>query len=183
MNTESKNLVSTEEIINATKLLKDGKKALINADAIDYENNCKVYLILKKETNKIKYLANAEAVCSDSGVSIGNWMTKRATFNVALKNGLKLQNFTSQKQLLDANKDLKVGTKKVQKNGKLVQDVKNSAKIQAEKVEIQAVNENEIISLMAMSEFKTAVKFLDDNGILKSTFMKAWAKVQASNHE
>jgi len=35
---------------------------------------------------------------------------------------------------------------------------------------------------MAMSEFKTAVKFLDANGILKATFMKAWSKFQAENN-
>jgi hypothetical protein len=96
--------------------------------------------------------------------------------------GLNVDKFESEATLQKALKAVKGGTKKVLKNGNVKTDVANSAKIEAEKIEIQAVNDNEIISLMAMSEFKTAVKFLDENGILKATFMKAWAKHQAENN-
>jgi cellobiose-specific phosphotransferase system component IIB len=170
-----KNLVSIEEINNVVTLLKEGISVKKTSDAIDYMNNCDVYLILKKETNKIKYLENAEKVCKESGLPIKNWMTKRSTFNVALKNGLKFEDFTSQLQLIDANKAISKGTKKVQKNGKLVKDVKNSAKIQAEKIEIKAVNENEIIELIADADFKALMKAYLSKGWSKANLMKAIA--------
>lgn len=177
-NLEVKNLVSVEDINNVVTLLKEGISVKKTSDFIDYTNNCDVYLILKKETNKIKYLENAEKACKESGLPIKNWMTKRSTFNVALKNGLKFEDFTSQLQLINANKAIKVGTKKVQKNGKLVQDVKNTAKIQAEKVQIQAVNENEIIDYIADSDFKIFMKSYIEKGWNKANLMKAIAKFE-----
>tara|TARA_R110002096_G_scaffold368745_1_gene561998 strand:+ start:276 stop:833 length:558 start_codon:yes stop_codon:yes gene_type:complete len=177
-NLEAKNLVSIEDINNAVTLLKEGISVKKTSDAIDYMNNCDVYLILKQETNKIKYLENAEKVCNESGLPIKNWMTKRSTFNVALKNGLKFEDFTSQLQLIDANKAIKEGTKKVQKSGKLVQDVKNTAKINAEKIEIQAVNENEIVQYIADSDFKIFMKSYIEKGWNKANLMKAIAKFE-----
>ena len=174
-NLEVKNLVSILDLDNVVTLLKEGISVKKTSDSIDYMNNCDVYLILKQETNKIKYLENAEKVCKESGLPIKNWMTKRSTFNVALKNGLKFEDFTSQLQLIDANKAIKIGTKKVQKNGKLVTDVKNSAKIVANKKVIQAVNENEIIELLADADFKIAMKAYIAKGWSKENLMKAIA--------
>lgn len=147
------------------------------------QNYYMVYLKLETEGDKKVYAENIKYVCKVGTISESTWSKKRSLFNQCIKQGVSVDKFESEATLQKALKAVKVGTKKVLKNGNVKTDVKNSAKLETEKVEIQAVNENEIISLMAMSEFKTAVKFLDDNGILKSTFMKAWAKVQASNHE
>tara|TARA_R110002050_G_scaffold137_3_gene924 strand:- start:3421 stop:3996 length:576 start_codon:yes stop_codon:yes gene_type:complete len=141
-----------------------------------------VYLKLELESDKKVYAENVKFVCKIGRINENTWSKKRSLFNQCLKMGLNVDKFGSETTLQKALKAVKGGTKKVLKNGNVKTDVANSAKIEAEKIEIQAVNDNEIISLMAMSEFKTAVKFLDANGILKATFMKAWAKHQAENN-
>jgi hypothetical protein len=182
---------NTNEIIGLTELELSNVANLllktVNADKknalYQLQNYYSIYLSLEVESDKKKYSENVAYICKIGQISESTWSKKRSLFNQCIKQGVNVDKFDSEAMLQKALKAVKVGTKKVLKNGNVKTDVKNSAKIEAEKVEIQAVNENEIISLMAMSEFKTAVKFLDDNGILKSTFMKAWAKVQASNHE
>ena len=142
-----------------------------------------VYLKLQKESDKKVYAENVKFVCKVGRIHENTWSKKRSLFNQCIKMGLNVDKFESEIKLIKALKAVKGGTKKVLKNGNVKTDVANSAKIEAEKIEIQAVNDNEIISLMSMSEFKTAVKFLDSNGILKATFMKAWAKYQAENND
>jgi hypothetical protein len=146
------------------------------------QNYYMVYLKLELEADKKVYAENIKFVCKVGTISESTWSKKRSLFNQCIKMGLNVDKFESEATLQKALKAVKGGTKKVLKNGNVKTDVANSAKIEAEKIEIQAVNDNEIISLMAMSEFKTAVKFLDENGILKATFMKAWAKHQAENN-
>jgi hypothetical protein len=159
----------------------------VNADKANalsqLQNYYSVYLALEREADKKVYAQNVKFVCKVGTISESTWSKKRSLFNQCTKTGLNVDKFDSEATLQKALKAVKGGTKKVLKNGNVKTDVANSAKIEAEKVEIQAVNDNEIISLMAMSEFKTAVKFLDANGILKATFMKAWAKHQAENNK
>jgi hypothetical protein len=152
-------------------------------DLAKLRNYYTVYLALEKEADKKVYAQNVKFICKVGTISESTWSKKRSLFNQCTKTGLNVDIFGSETKLQKALKAVKGGTKKVLKNGNVKTDVANSAKIEAEKVEIQAVNDNEIISLMAMSEFKTAVKFLDANGILKATFMKAWAKHQAENNK
>ena len=152
-------------------------------DLAKLRNYYTVYLALEKEADKKVYAQNVKFICKVGTISESTWSKKRSLFNQCTKTGLNVDKFGSETKLQKALKAVKGGTKKVLKNGNVKTDVANSAKIEAEKVEIQAVNDNEIISLMAMSEFKTAVKFLDANGILKATFMKAWAKHQAENNK
>ena len=158
----------------------------VNADKANalsqLQNYYMAYLKLETEGDKKNYAANIKFVCRVGTISESTWSKKRSLFNQCIKMGLNVDKFESEATLQKALKAVKGGTKKVLKNGNVKTDVANSAKIEAEKVEIQAVNDNEIISLMAMSEFKTAVKFLDANGILKATFMKAWSKFQAENN-
>ena len=149
---------------------------------LQLQNYYSVYLKLESEGDKKVYAENIKYVCKVGTISESTWAKKRSLFNQCIKMGLNVDKFESEATLQKALKAVKGGTKKVLKNGNVKTDVANSAKIEAEKIEIQAVNDNEIISLMAMSEFKTAVKFLDANGILKATFMKAWSKHQAENN-
>ena len=114
-----------------------------------------------------------------AGISIGRWANLQSRFNKALKYKLDVTKYISDKSLEDDIRALVQGDKKVLKNGKVINDVKGAAKNVADKVEIQAVNENEIIELLANPEFKNAMKFIEKNGILKATFMKAWAQHQA----
>ena len=150
---------------------------------LQLQNYYTAYLKLELEGDKKNYAQNVKFVCRVGTISESTWAKKRSLFNQCVKQGLNVDKFESEATLQKALKAVKGGTKKVLKNGGVKTDVAGSAKIEAEKIEIQAVNDNEIISLMAMSEFKTAVKFLDANGILKATFMKAWSKHQAQNND
>ena len=143
------------------------------------QNYYMVYLKLEKESDKKVYAENVKYVCKVGTISESTWSKKRSLFNQCIKTGLSVDKFESEATLQKALKAVKGGTKKVLKNGNVKTDVVNSAKIEAEKIEIQAVNENEIIELLANPEFKNAMKFVEKNGILKATFMKAWAKYQA----
>jgi len=143
------------------------------------QNYYSVYLKLESEGDKKAYAENVKFVCRVGTISESTWSKKRSLFNQCIKMGLNIDKFESEVTLQKALKAVKGGTKKVLKNGNVKTDVVNSAKIEAEKVEIQAVNENEIIELLANPEFKNAMKFVEKNGILKATFMKAWAKHQA----
>ena len=143
------------------------------------QNYYSIYLSLEVESDKKKYAENVSYICKIGQISESTWSKKRSLFNQCTKMGLNVDKFESEATLQKSLKAIKGGTKKVLKNGNVKTDVLNSAKIQAEKVEIQAVNENEIIELLANPEFKNAMKFVEKNGILKATFMKAWAQHQA----
>lgn len=175
--------LTTVELQNVAELV----LSTVNADKANakssLQNYYTVYLKLESEGDKKNYASNIKFVCRVGTISESTWSKKRSLFNQCIKQGLNVDKFESEQSLQIALKAVKGGTKKVLKNGGVKTDVIGSAKVEAEKIEIQAVNDNEIISLMAMSEFKTAVKFLDANGILKATFMKAWSKHQAQNND
>ena len=145
---------------------------------MDLKNNYQSFIILEQETNKIKYKENAEKVCASVGISLKSWSNKRATYNQAIKNCIDINKFVSQNSLIEAVASVKGGTKKVMDNGTVQTDIVAMANKNNEKIEIQAVNENEIVALMASKWFKNAMIDIEKSGVSKANFMKAWAKVQ-----
>ena len=169
----SANLQQISELIGAT-LLADKENELLQV-----QNYYSVYLMLEKEQNKENYKANVAKVCEGHDIKIKTWANKRSTFNTAIKYGVNVELILSEKKLIEATKAIKYGDSKVLKNGKVKTDSVGTAKNVAEKREIQAVNENELIELLANPEFKRCMDFIEKSGTLKATFMKAWAKHQA----
>ena len=176
----TENAISEEQLkgiaflINETVML-DKKNSIIQL-----QNYYTVYLSLEKEGDKKAYTDNVKKICEISSITENTWAKKRSLFNQATKLKINIMNIPSETKLQDEVKAIKAGSKKVLKNGGVKTDVAGSAKIQEEKVQIQAVNENEIIELMSSAWFKTAMVDIEKSGVSKATFMKAWAKSQVA---
>jgi hypothetical protein len=173
------NVLSTEKLQELGNLIALTVKNDASNSLAKLQNYYNIYLDLEYETDKNVYEQNVAFVCEIGKISTDTWKKKRSNFNSAFNYKIDVLKLKSENELRKLISEVVKGTKRVLKNGKVKTDVANSAKIEAEKVEIQAVNENEIIELLANPDFKKAMDFVEKNGVLKATFMKAWAKYQA----
>lgn len=94
-----------------------------------------------------------------------NTVLKRVSMiNSAIKKGLKPSKFPSFNAMETAKGNITKGTHKACKNGAVMTDKAGAAKIEENKVVVQAVNENEILALMAnpkFAEFKKEFEKMD----------------------
>ena len=116
------------ELANVANLL----LKTVNADKknalYQLQNYYSIYLSLEVESDKKKYSENVAYICKIGQISESTWSKKRSLFNQCIKQGVNVDKFESEAMLQKALKAVKVGTKKVLKNGAIRTDVKNSAK-------------------------------------------------------
>ena len=174
----TENAISEEQLKGIANLINETVLADKNNAIIQLQNYYTVYLSLEKEGNKKVYAENVKKICEISHITENTWAKKRSLFNQATKLKINISNIPSEAKLQAEVKAVKTGSKKVLKNGKVKTDVAGTAKIQEEKIQIQAVNDNEIVELMAATWFKNAMADIEKSGVSKATFMKAWAKSQ-----
>ena len=174
----TENAISEEQIKGIANLINETILADRGNSILQLQNYYTVYLALEKEGNKKVYAENVKKICSITDITENTWAKKRSLFNQATKLKINVTNIPSEARLQAEVKAVKLGTKKVLKSGSVKTDVAGTAKLQEEKVQIQAVNENEIIELLASAWFKNAMKDIEKSGVSKATFMKAWAKSQ-----